>query len=298
MHQLIQRYRKFRKKVFFSCLTALLLSQYCWATQQAIYPRGEAAGDGRQKYPIRLLETCAKHLSGTISFSPSKLRMQQGRALKLLEQKNSIIDVAWTLTSTEREQKLLPIRIPIDRGLIGWRLLLIHQDQLDRFNSITSLEQLAQLRAGQGHDWPDTPILRHNQLNVAINHSYAGLFEMLKHKYIDYFPRSLMEIRAEEQQHAAAGITIEPQLLLHYPAALYFFVSPHKPQLAQQLHQCLNTMIANGELQALFNEYFLQDIKQANLHQRRVFTLSNPLLPPATPLQQPELWFSPAEIAQ
>lgn len=279
-----------------SCLLVFLLSQYCWATASVIYPRGETTDDSRQRYPVRLLESCAKHLPDKISFTPSKLRMQQGRALKLLESKQNLIDIAWTLTTTEREQKLLPIRIPIDRGLIGWRLLLIHSQQQDQFSTITTLEHLAQKRAGQGHDWPDTPILRHNQLNVATNHSYSGLFEMLKRGHIDYFPRSIMEITAEQQQHASGNIAIESQLALHYPAALYFFVSPHKPQLAQQLYQCLNTMIDNGEFQALFNDYFLPDIQRARLDQRRIFSLHNPLLPPETPLQQTELWFSPTEL--
>ena len=271
-------------------------TQFTWAQQEVIYPRSKVSEDSRQKYPLRLLNACVKHLPTPISFIPSKLKMQQGRALKLLERKNNVIDITWAQTTIQREQKLLPIRIPIDRGLIGWRLLLIRQDQLNEFDTINSLEQLKPLRAGQGLDWPDTTVLRNNHLTVATNQTYTGLFDMLKRGHIDYFPRSLMEINAEQQQHATEGTAIEPRLALQHPAALYFFVSPHKPQLAQLLHQCLNTMIGNGEFQALFNEYFLPDIQQADLLERRIFSLHNPLLPPETPLEKTELWFSPSEL--
>lgn len=46
---------------------------------------------------------------------------------------NEVIGVLWTVTSPERERLLIPVRIPIDRGVYGWRLFLIHADAQPRF---------------------------------------------------------------------------------------------------------------------------------------------------------------------
>ena len=67
----------------------------------------------------------------------------------------------------EREQALLAIRIPLFKGLIGTRLLLINATDQPRFDQITGGAQLRVLHAGQGHDWPDTDILLHNGYAVA-----------------------------------------------------------------------------------------------------------------------------------
>ena len=34
------------------------------------------------------------------------------------------VDICWTMSTDERETQILPIRIPIDKGLIGWRIAL------------------------------------------------------------------------------------------------------------------------------------------------------------------------------
>ena len=50
---------------------------------------------------------------------------------------------------------------------------------------------------------------------------------------------------------------------------------------------------ANGELDALFEEYFGADIARAKLKDRTVFMIDNPLLSKETPLDQAKLWYTP-----
>src|SRR3954470_11673380 len=81
------------------------------------YPRPESNPDARSRYPLRLLELALARSDRDYRIDISPLRMQQGRALLLLE-KNEGIDILSTMTSIEREARLQAIRIPIDKGLI------------------------------------------------------------------------------------------------------------------------------------------------------------------------------------
>ncbi len=72
--------------------------------------------------------------------------MEQQRALTELEH-NHGVDVVWSMTSAEREARLLPVRIGIDKGLMGWRIALLPKSQQRRLKDAHSLADLHQLRA-------------------------------------------------------------------------------------------------------------------------------------------------------
>lgn len=275
----------------------ILLSWISTAVGETIvtYPRPESTSDTRGSYPIALLALCATKITHGFHPKPSEFHTQQGRSIRLLAHQEGI-DVLWTVTNEERERILLPIRIPIDRGLIGWRLLLINKQKAGLFNAISKPEALARLRAGQGHDWPDTGVLRANHLNVMTSTTYEGLFHMLEREHIHYFPRSLSEIWPELALREARGIEVQPTLALHYPAALYFFVNKNNTKLAETLTSCLNIATEDGSLRALFYEYYREAIDKADLLNRTVIELTNPLFPKDSPSLPNNYWFDPQEI--
>lgn len=281
--------------VGFSLLLALaLMSNSAHATQTVTYAwAASMATDERGQYPISLLKLALQKSGAVYQTKPSKHDMPQWRTLRHV-QMNKELDVVWTFTTPEREQSLLPIRIPIDRGLLGWRLLLINAADEARFASLDDVDQLRALRSGQGHDWPDFPILKSNGFNVSPSSSYSGLFAMLQRQRIAYFPRSLTEIEPEVRAHSAQALVVAPRWVLHYPAPLYFFVSKDKPELAAAIERGLLTAIKDGSMRQLFLQHFGETIAHAKLNQRTVVRLTNPFLSPETPLQRADLWFSPA----
>ncbi len=248
--------------------------------------------DTRNQYFIRLLDLVLSKTDGPYRLEASPMQMQQGRALAQLK-KNDGLDIVWTMTSQSREQELLPIRIPLLKGMIGTRLLLINQDDQARFDAITTDDQLKAFNAGQGHDWPDTQVLKSNGYTVSGSASYDALFRMLARHRIDYFPRSVEEIWAEAEQHADKGLVVEKSIVIHYPAAIYFFVNKDRHALAQRIEEGLRKALADGSFDALFYERFNDIIERARLQERRWFRLYNPLLSPQTPLDQPALWYQP-----
>lgn len=220
------------------------------------------------------------------------VKVIKGRAVHELAH-GSNVDVVWAMTTREREQQLLPVRIPLDMGLAGWRIGVINAQDSAKFEAVHTLEQLRQYKIGQGYDWADTTVLKASGLEVVTGVNADNLHAMLAVKRFDYFPRSIRQVWGEVEQHAAQGEAVEMTLALHYPAAVYFFVNKNNPALAAALEAGLKQARKDGSFDKLFRSYNTDFIRRANLSQRTVLELPNPDLPEETPLQQKELWYSP-----
>ena len=257
-----------------------------------VYPRSEADGDRRDDYPVQLLALALAKAGRHDELQPHAPFMLQARSISELQQGRGL-DVIWTMTSAERETQLLPVRIPIDRGLLGWRLLMVRKDALPRLAQVRRLVDLQALRGGQGADWPDTTILRAAGLNVDESARYGDLFRKLAAGRIDYFPRGLPEIWGELEAAGNESLATEPHLALHYPTAMYFFVNKRDTALAADLARGLEKALHDGSFDALFQHHFGALIKRSGLAERQVLELRNPLLPAETPLGDARLWYRP-----
>ena len=254
-----------------------------------IYGQSIQSDDPTQQYPLELLNAAFAKVGLQVDLQRASTGMVQQRSLKAIATAQQV-DVFWSMTSIEREQQLLPVRIPIDKGLYGWRLLLIARDRPLPLPKLHDLRGLQQLTLLQGHDWPDTTILEKNALKVLTSSQYQSLFAMLAKHRGDAFPRSVLEIW-QEQSKQANLFQVEPDVVLHYPTALYFFLHKDNKQLAVQLEAGLNALIKSGEFEALFQRFFASALASSCLGRRQILELHNPLLPVATPLSRAELWF-------
>jgi hypothetical protein len=289
---------KYQKLLIFIVLKLCLLQTvFAQSTQDSTRLRIldlENSGDPIGKYVTEVLRLAIKHSGVTYSLEkiPS-VSTPQVRLIEDLSHNRGILDLMWTMTSDEREAQLLPIRIPIDKGLMGWRIAFINPEMADRMKAIKSLEELGTLKAGQGYFWPDTQILRHNKLPV-ITGTAAALPLMLSERRFDYFPRSIIEIWNEQSKHPELKREVDTSMILHYPTALYFFVAPNQKQLAEDIRRGLELSITNGSFEQLFTQYCRPFIVKADLKNRRIFELENPLIQQTSlPLQRSKFWFSP-----
>jgi len=252
--------------------------------------------DERGSYPIELLQLALSKSNHSIVARPSEFAMSQYRTLKQLEM-NKGIDVVWTMTNAEREHQLRPIRIPIDRGLIGWRLLAIQQKDFELFQSLPDETALKTLLTVQGIDWPDYKILQTNGFKVAPSNFFDGMYQMLQVGRVRFFARSLTEIWPELKslRDSDRPIVVAPRWVLHYPAALYFFVRNDDEELASAIESGLEAALKDGSMKNLFLQHFQGILDQADLQHREVVELTNKGLPPQTPIQRSELWFNPKQ---
>lgn len=259
------------------------------AVEVVRFPRPEFEGDRRFDPALQLLQL-ALSKTGTeyrVEFAP--LPMNQERQVIELEAGRTI-DVAPIPASAEREARLLAIRIPIHKGVLGWRLGLIRKGERDAFAGVRNLDDLKRVRLAQGQEWPDTQILRANGIDVITAPRYEGLFRMLEAKRFDYFPRSISEIWDELDANAAT-LEVEPHIALQYHYDAYFMVNKSNTRLADAIRRGLEAAIADGSFDRNFEQYFGERIRRARMDQRVVIKLHNPLLTPGTPIDRPELWY-------
>lgn len=260
------------------------------------HPRSFDSQDTRNEYFLELLQlvldkTVDSH--GPYLLMPHDAPLNQGRAISQLARGDGL-DVLWTMTSREREQKLRPVRIPLLKGLMGYRVCIVRTSDMERFRQLHDVAQLRQLVAGQGHDWPDAEILRANGFQVDVTSRYDALFEMLQAGRLDFLPRALVEPWEEVAARPEMKLAVEDSLLLYYPTASYFFVNPSNTPLARRLEAGLREALADGSFDALFRAFpaHRRALEEVNLRHRRVLRLDNPLLPDGTPLSDASLWWA------
>ena len=114
----------------------------------------------------------------------------------------------------------------------------------------------------------------------------------------DGFPRGVHEPFGELEARPTMDLTVEKNLMVYYQMPFYLFVSPSNQALAKDLETGFERAIANGEFDKVFyGDKSIQDVLQkANMKNRTLFKLENPLLSKETPIERKELWFDPQSI--
>ncbi|GAB2924267.1 hypothetical protein [Rheinheimera gaetbuli] len=273
----------------------ILLLNLCFilpalAAELVRYPAIAHVEDPRSVYPLALLEMALARSGRQYQLQSSAEPMSKSRSMIFLKE-NTELDVLWTMTSVERELDLRPIRIPIFRGLSGYRVMLIPAAQQHKFASTVPSTSIKRLVYAQGHDWVDSKILQLNGFKVVGAAHYDNLFLLLEKQRVDAVPRNALEIADEALMLASRGIVIEQNWLLHYPTASYFFVNPANEQLAMDLEKGLLKMLNDGSFERLFQQFFAGHLAELNLPKRQLIKLKNPLLPAQTPIQDHRLWY-------
>jgi len=259
--------------------------------------------DNNKKYNnidyFRLLLEGALQLTeaeyGQTSLSQVTFPYSQDRTLQMLKQKK-FLDVMHTMTSVEREQEFIAIKIPLLRGLASKRMMFVHKDNLESFKAITQIDQLKKKVACQGLHWPDSDILEQNNFNVSRVMIFSAMFDMLVKGRCDYFPRGVNEVAPEFQniQESHPDIRIVDDLILSYPAPIYFFVGKHNQALAKRIEQGLLKMHHNGQFDRLLRENPLTHhvFPLSKWQNAKIFEIPNPSLPDLDPSRNPEFWFT------
>jgi hypothetical protein len=254
------------------------------------YVTPEHADDPRHLYALGLLSealdvTDAKYGPHSLVAGP-KLGHQQAM-VNLKDGKN--VDVIISMTSAQLEEIYAPVRVPLFKGLIGTRVLLIHKKHARYFNNLPA-EQLKQITMVQGLAWPDTKILKAAGYNVIGGDIYTTLFPLLNSDEPRAFPRAVHEVRDELAMFP--DLEIAKNAYFSYPAALYFFVKKDNEALARRIEDGLMQLHQNGTFEKRFKAFLGDRIAQAKLEEKQRIELANPVLPALTPVKNAKLWFS------
>lgn len=257
------------------------------------YPESESDGSiyaRKAEYLISVLRLALEKSESNYKLQKVVLPAYTGsRNMRNLESK--AYDVSWLHTTQYREENLLLIRIPLFKGLIGWRLMFIRKQDEEAFSKITKLSDLQNYIAGQGHDWPDAEILRFNHLKYFTSVNRNGYFKMLDHGRIDYFPRALVELWYELDMLQDDSITADRNILVRYPSAYYFFVRKENSDLAKIIETGLLKAYADGSFDRHFYQHYGDEIERSNLNSRVIIDIENPNFPKGNTVFDKRFWF-------
>lgn len=197
--------------------------------------------------------------------------------------RNKDFDIFGTVagnTKLANEEKIL-IPLPLMKGLLGYRVLIIRAADKEKFAAIKSAQQLQQLRMGIPSTWADAELFRHNGYEVEEKGSFDDLFVRLENNEFDYVTFGANEVAGVFNERAAKSgkLMVDSSLLVFYPFPLVFYINPNNKALAERVNQGLQTINRTGELDKIFNRYFAADLTAVNLPARRIIKLDNPILP-------------------
>ena len=265
-------------------------------SEQILVNKPQSANDKRYDYPHTLLQMILKQTEKDYEHSEvahSAAVMSRDRMLLSLVN-GDLLHVVAEAPKKEWLEKLLVVRIPIRKGIQGYRLFFVNKDDLDGLARVSSLQELMKYPTGSGVGWSTAKIMSDAGFEVVTGNNYDGLFDMLEKRRFLTLGRGVNEIRSEYaiQKQLHPNLAIEPTLALHIPLPTYFFVSPKKPLLAQRIEEGLWKLIEAGEFEEYFLSYHRDMIEETRLKERKVFPIPNPNLSDLDPVKDKRLWYS------
>jgi hypothetical protein len=243
----------------------------------------------------KLLNQILSYEKSNTSISRYPQWLPRGREFELMS-KHEGIDITWGSATNERFNSYLPVKIPIYKGLIGWRLGLVKQTKQHMFADVSTLDDLKAFIPGQHYNWSDYKIFKENGFTITSGASRDALAEMLVLDRFDFFPRAVIEMEKELREFTNMGITLDPHLLIRYKSAYVFYVAKDNIELAKTLTDGLHRAKADGSFNRLFELHFKALFERLDLPSRRIIQLKNPLLPEEMLDIDDHFWISPKAL--
>ncbi|MEF9898143.1 MAG: hypothetical protein RR736_07300 [Pseudomonas sp.] len=151
--------------------------------------------------------------------------------------------------------KLMIIPFPIYLGGGGYRVLLANARSIKGSESIKSLADLRKYKVGSGLGWVDTKIMSENGFDV-VKSNYYNLFDMLRVGRFEYLTRSIYEASSELALNGRDGeLIIVPNILLHYPVDLFFYVTPGREDIKNSMLDGLVKLYNSGLYEKFLSEH-------------------------------------------
>lgn len=279
-------------------IVVFALQAVCAAPLRVITPKPESAADTRYEYAEMILQHLLKITAdqyGPAVHAHAAEAVSRDRAL--VELVKGELHITAETPKDDWAQALIPIYVPINKGITGYRIYFIAAQSQAQFARINSLAELKQIKTGSGSQWSTTPILKDAGFKIISTRKLEGLFWMLMGERFQALPRGINEAPQEllHYQTLFPDIRIEQTLAVYIPLPTFFYVSPKHPELAERVTTGLAMMYADGSFDEIFYNYHLAMIESAKLTERKIFTLENPTLAPAVPLAEAKYWYKPGD---
>lgn len=247
------------------------------------------------EYRWKLLELALSHAreegDDPVRLVPLAEEVTQNRGMQMLQA--GMIDVIALGTTEEREMQMLPVRIDILRGIVGFRVFVIRAADQQRIAAMDDQTLRKELTFGLNSQWADLAILQANGYAVVTSPTYENLFDMLAAGRFDAFTRGLNEADREvaARRSKFPQLAVEQTMALYFPYPVYFWVRKENVALARRIERGLELALADGSFRQLFESYHAQEIEKLAGEKRRVIRMDSPILPKSAPVTDTSWWW-------
>ncbi|WP_039912651.1 hypothetical protein [Cellvibrio mixtus] len=235
-----------------------------------------------EDYYLALISAALKVTESThgpfkLMYAQEQISSERKHDLLVLGDKVNVDRLVGFPTMNGARKGLIRVGVPILNGFMGYRILLIRNENQPLFSNIKSSDELRKLPMGFGKGW-EGHVYKHNGFSVAEALTMPMLLKMLAGKRYYFVPLSAIEIDDHYEIDGALVRSLVPEksLLIYMPLPVYFYVSPAAPELADRLTLGLNYLSASGLMGKIFTDHFGERLKRLHLADRQLIELSNP----------------------
>lgn len=260
-------------------------------------PKRKERNDLQKNYLSAVLE--ASLIATVDEYGPYKLSQDfpgvlRERAVRELEKGGRINTMVTTLRD-EYIGKVLIVPFPIRRGILSYRLALVHKDDRNIFADMNSADQLNSYTIGLYSDLSTFAMMKSQGYPTVSTVSHHAMFSMLEHKRFEYTFRGVHEIFDElnRLQDDVPNVIVEKSRAFHLFLPTLVFVSPREPRLAERIEKGLVRIFESGKFISLFQQFYRDEIAQSKLHRRKIIKLMSPLEGAVDFVDLPGIWFDP-----
>ncbi|MCX4029935.1 transporter substrate-binding domain-containing protein [Endozoicomonas sp. SM1973] len=274
-------------------LMCWLIFPSAFAGLKVVYPNID--GIGAESIGYSVLKLALEKSGQAHELSVYGPTVNQQRARDLVEQGQlSLFDTGF---QEGLDQRFDPIYLPIDRGILGWRLFIIHKDNQEKFANIKSLKDLQQYIAGQGKGWGDIVVIENAGIKVKTAGKIPSLIKMVGGKRFDFFPLGANEVYSFLDKFGGndPNLVIDTNVVLVYPYGRFFYVKKDDKSLAEAIRSGMEKALADGSLQKMLesHKYFKDAFSTAKLKERVRIDIDTPNLSDGFKSIDEKWWFNP-----
>lgn len=294
LHALKQAMEELSDNIMWWFLTILILgtSNICLAANQdgfVVSLRSpESAEDKRDTYTTALITLILDKTTPTygdyrITYIPAMTRPRAIYAAEMQMYPNLLIQDNYQEKFT-KQGDFQYVNIPTELGLTGTRICFVNPRIKDRVAAVNSLGELKKFSIGQGVGWADSQILRAAGFKVTEMPNYNGLFKMVATGRVDLFCRGVNELLSEYRIFKdIEGLTYDETFALQYPLPRFFLTNKTNKLLLKRIEEGMKIAYKDGSMIALWRQHNDESINFANIKNRKIFKIPNPLLGDLSP---------------
>ena len=201
------------------------------------------------------------------------------RLIRSMELDSIDCDIVITGPKFHDYSTLKRMNVPIMKGLLGTRALIINKENQIFFDTIKTVEDFKQKSIiGSGEWWSDTQILQNN--GVTVLPVPDGKFDlMLDGDRYHAYHYSVLDILDNHPQIKSKNHVLEEGILISYKIGNFIYLNPNNPEKIKFMTGKLSDFIKTGQFDSFFYSHrdVLKVFEMLNISSRRTFKLTNPI---------------------